>query len=58
MIYVFLTVIALSIVGFIKFKKPALLLTPFMAIFAYIVVQIALVPMGFWETVRMILSFK
>ncbi|MGY4688429.1 hypothetical protein [Salibacterium sp. K-3] len=47
-----------SIVGMIKWKKPLLLTVPFAAMGLYVLVQIILVPLPFWETVQMIIGMR
>ncbi len=41
-----------------KMKKPALLLMPFLAIGTYMVIEIAKVPLPFWETVQLIFGLQ
>ncbi|PYZ95230.1 hypothetical protein CR194_06870 [Salipaludibacillus keqinensis] len=47
-----------TVVLTIKYKKPILLMLPFFAMGAYLVIQIALVPLPFMETVRFIFSLR
>ncbi|MBB5172380.1 hypothetical protein [Texcoconibacillus texcoconensis] len=47
-----------TVVLTIKYKKPILLTLPFFAMGIYLVIQIALVPMPFWDTVRFIFSLQ
>ncbi|SES32298.1 hypothetical protein [Salipaludibacillus aurantiacus] len=42
----------------IKFRKPVLLTLPFLAMGVYLVIQIAMVPMPFMETVRFIFDLR
>jgi hypothetical protein len=41
-----------------RWKKPMMLTIPFAALFVYTVVQIAMVPLGFFETLRFIFSLR
>ncbi|MCA1055125.1 hypothetical protein LCM10_09010 [Rossellomorea aquimaris] len=47
-----------SIVSAIKKKKAVFLVLPFASMFVYFIVQIALVPMPFFETVKFIFSLR
>ncbi|ADC49419.1 hypothetical protein BpOF4_06805 [Alkalihalophilus pseudofirmus OF4] len=58
MLYVFLLITALSIFFAFKMKKPLMLSVPFAAILVYFVFQIAMVPLGFFETVRFIFDLR
>jgi hypothetical protein len=58
MTYIFLTITALSLFFTFRLKKPILLTVPFFSIFIYMIVQIAMVPMGFFETLKFILSLR
>lgn len=58
MFYLFLVVIAVSVFMTIKLKKPGLLAVPLGVLFAFIVIQIAMVPLGFFETVKFIFSLR
>ncbi|MBU8905908.1 hypothetical protein [Desertibacillus haloalkaliphilus] len=58
MIYVFLAITVLSLIFAFKWKKPLLLTAPFALLFAYMIVQIAMVPLGFMETVKFIFSLR
>jgi hypothetical protein len=58
MIYFFLILTALSLFFAFRLKKAILLTLPFASIFIYLIVQIALVPMGFFETIKFILSLR
>ncbi|SDO10847.1 hypothetical protein [Alkalicoccus daliensis] len=52
-------VIALAaVIATIKYRKPLLLTVPFFAMLGFLVVQIAMVPMPFWETVRFVFSLR
>ncbi|MFC5711497.1 hypothetical protein ACFPU1_01740 [Thalassorhabdus alkalitolerans] len=53
-----MTITLLCIVGTIYFKKPLLLTVPFGVIGLYMVVQIAMVPLPFFETMRFIFSLR
>ncbi|WP_169737882.1 hypothetical protein [Alkalihalobacterium bogoriense] len=58
MVYVFLLITIASIIFAFKRKKPLLLSLPFVAIFVYMIVQIILVPMPFFDTVKFIFSLR
>ena len=58
MIYVFLLITLLSVVFAFRLKKPLLLSVPFASIFAYLIVQIAMVPLGFFETLKFIFQLR
>ncbi|WP_385937828.1 hypothetical protein [Thalassorhabdus alkalitolerans] len=58
MLILLLTITLLCIVGTIYFKKPLLLTVPFGVIGLYMVVQIAMVPLPFFETMRFIFSLR
>jgi hypothetical protein len=58
MVYVLLLLIAVSVFFTFKLKKPILLTAPFGALFLFMIVQIAMVPLGFIETFKFILSLK
>ncbi|WP_018923157.1 hypothetical protein [Salsuginibacillus kocurii] len=47
-----------TVVLTIKYKKPIFLMLPFFAMGIYLVIQIAMVPMPFWETVRFIFDLR
>ncbi|MDQ0297840.1 hypothetical protein J2S78_000248 [Salibacterium salarium] len=47
-----------SIIGMIKWKKPLLLTVPFAAMGLYLLVQVIMVPLPFWETVQMIFGLR
>ncbi|QOY37218.1 hypothetical protein AWH56_006185 [Anaerobacillus isosaccharinicus] len=58
MFYLFLLIIAGSVFFTFKLKKPALLAVPIGALFVFVLVQIAMVPLGFFETVKFIFSLR
>ncbi|KHF38753.1 hypothetical protein [Halalkalibacter okhensis] len=58
MLYVFLIILLLSIIFTFRLKKPLLLSVPFVSIFIYLIVQIAMVPLGFFETIRFIMGLR
>lgn len=58
MTYIFLIIIACSLFFTFRLKKLILLTVPFFSIFIYLIVQIAMVPMGFFETLKFILSLR
>ncbi|MCM3760121.1 hypothetical protein M3212_04870 [Alkalihalobacillus oceani] len=58
MLYVFLGVTLLAIILAFRLKNPLILSVPFAAIFLYMIVQIAMVPVGFFETVRFIFGLR
>lgn len=58
MFYGLIILILISIFLFVKRKKASYLLLPVAAMFVYVVVQIALVPMGFFETIKFIFSLR
>jgi hypothetical protein len=47
-----------SIVFAIKKKRAVFLVLPFLTMFVYFIIQIALVPMPFFETVKFIFSLR
>ncbi|WP_175990033.1 hypothetical protein [Bacillus sp. Marseille-Q1617] len=55
---VLLLITGASIVFAIKKKKAVFLVLPFLSMFVYFIVQIALVPMPFFETVKFIFSLR
>ncbi|MDR6225342.1 hypothetical protein JOE21_001340 [Desmospora profundinema] len=55
-LFLFLTVTSLFLAW--KWKKPLLLTIPFFSLFVYTLVQIAMVPMGFFETLKFIFSLR
>ncbi|MDQ0337977.1 hypothetical protein J2S00_000760 [Caldalkalibacillus uzonensis] len=58
MIYLFLMITATCLFLTFKLKKPLLLTVPFLTIFIYVTVQIAMVPLGFFETLKFIMSLR
>jgi hypothetical protein len=58
MIYLFILITVFSLFFTFKLKKPLLLTVPVVSIFIYLIVQIALVPMGFIETLQFIFSLR
>ncbi|WP_332698876.1 hypothetical protein [Halalkalibacter lacteus] len=58
MLYVFLLITLLSIVFAFRLKKPLVMSVPFVSIFAYMLIQIAMVPLGFFETVKFIFGLR
>lgn len=58
MLYVFLTIIALSAFLTLRFKKPQFLLIPVLSLFIYFIVEIALVPAPFFDTLKFIFSLS
>ncbi|MET3507394.1 hypothetical protein [Halalkalibacter oceani] len=58
MLYVFLGITLLSIILAFRLRKPLILSVPFAAIFLYMIVQVAMVPLGFFETVRFIFGLR
>lgn len=58
MVYFFLLLIGVSVFFTFKLKKPSLLAAPFGALFLFMIFQIAMVPLGFIETIKFILSLK
>lgn len=56
--YFFVVIVLLSVFFTFKLKKPGLLLVPIGAMGLYIVVQIAMVPLGFFETLKFIFSLR
>jgi hypothetical protein len=56
--YLFLILTFASMVMAWRWKKPMMLTIPFAALFVYTVVQIAMVPLGFFETLRFIFSLR
>ncbi len=58
MIYVFLAITVLSIFFAFRLKKPLIMSVPFVAIFFFMIVQVAMVPLGFFETVRFIFGLR
>ncbi|WP_179295645.1 hypothetical protein [Bacillus sp. FJAT-45350] len=58
MIYVFLLITVLSLVITFWKKKPIALTAPFVLMGVYMIVQIAMVPLPFFETVKFIFSLR
>ncbi|MCM3714310.1 hypothetical protein M3202_09445 [Alkalihalobacillus oceani] len=58
MLYVFLGITLLAIILAFRLRKPLILSVPFAAIFLYMIVQVAMVPLGFFETVRFIFGLR
>ncbi|QGG48661.1 hypothetical protein [Heliorestis convoluta] len=58
MLYVILLVTIASIFLAVYRKQPLFLGLPFAAIFVHMMVQIAMVPMGFFETLQFIMSLR
>ncbi len=58
MMYVILFIIGLSLFLSLRFKKPHFLLFPILSIFLYFVVEIALVPAPFFDTLKFIFSLS
>jgi hypothetical protein len=58
MTYFFLILTGICLFFTFKLKKPLLLTLPFFSIFVYLIIQIALVPMSFFDTVKFILSLR
>ncbi|ARK32735.1 hypothetical protein [Halalkalibacter krulwichiae] len=58
MIYLFLLITVASLIFAFRLKKPLLLSLPFVSIFAYMIVQIAMVPLGFFETIKFIFQLR
>ncbi len=54
----FWIVVALSIFATVKYRKPQLLTVPLFAMAIFMVIQIAMVPMPFWDTVRFVFSLR
>ncbi len=55
---IILLVTALSIFFTIKKRKPQFLLLPFLALLTVLIVEIALVPAPFFETVKFIFAIR
>ncbi|WP_216829927.1 hypothetical protein [Alkalihalobacterium elongatum] len=58
MIYVFLLITLFSFIFAFRKKKPLFLSVPFATIGVYMIVQVAMVPLPFWETVKFIFSLR
>ncbi|MDE5414721.1 hypothetical protein [Alkalihalobacterium chitinilyticum] len=58
MIYVFLLITLFSFIFAFRKKKPLFLSVPFASIFVYLIVQVIMVPLPFWETVKFIFSLR
>lgn len=58
MFYLFSLIVIVSVFLTVKLKKPGFLAVPLGALFLFVVVQIAMVPLGFFETVRFIFSLR
>jgi hypothetical protein len=54
----FVTIIVASVILAFVRKKPFMLAVPFVAIFGYMVIQIAMVPLGFMETLSFIFGLR
>ncbi|MCT8140128.1 hypothetical protein H1D32_21980 [Anaerobacillus sp. CMMVII] len=58
MFYLFLVIIGVSVFLSFKLKKPSFLAAPIGALVVFIIIQIAMVPLGFFETVKFIFSLR
>jgi hypothetical protein len=58
MFYLFLLIISVSVFFSLKLKKPSLLAVPIGALMLFVIIQIAMVPLGFFETVKFIFSLR
>lgn len=58
MFYIFVLIVILSLFYTFKLKKPLLLTVPFAAMFVYVIAEIAMVPLGFFETIKFIFSLR
>jgi hypothetical protein len=58
MFYVFLLIVLVSVFTTVKYKRPSLLGVPILALVLFIFIQIAMVPLGFFETVKFIFSLR
>ncbi|PSL45766.1 hypothetical protein B0H94_10621 [Salsuginibacillus halophilus] len=58
MLITFWVITLVMIVVTIKYKKPVFLLVPFGLLFGMLLVQIAMVPMPFWDTVEFIFNLR
>ncbi|WP_147805220.1 hypothetical protein [Alkalicoccus halolimnae] len=54
----FWIVALLTVAATIKYRKPMLLTVPFFAMIGFLFVQVAMVPMPFWDTVRFVFSLR
>ncbi len=58
MLYLFLFIILVSLFLTIKLKKGYYLCVPLVSLFIYFFIQVAMVPMGFKETLTFIMSLR
>lgn len=58
MFYAILLITVLSLVIGLWKKKPYLLLTPFLMMFAYFAYEVIRVPMPLWDTIKFIFSLR
>ncbi|WP_192807192.1 hypothetical protein [Caldalkalibacillus thermarum] len=58
MVYIFVCIALISFVLAFKYKKPFILATPFVLFALYFLWQVAMVPLGFMETMRFIFSLR
>ncbi|MFC4737699.1 hypothetical protein ACFO4L_13930 [Bacillus daqingensis] len=58
MLILFWTLALAAVIGTIRYKKPLLLTVPFFAIIGFVFVQVAMVPMPFWDTLKFIFSMR
>ncbi|OEF95860.1 hypothetical protein BHF68_10720 [Desulfuribacillus alkaliarsenatis] len=56
--YLFVSIAIICLYFAIRKQKPLLLTVPFFTMFVYVIAQIAMVPLGFFETIQLILSLK
>jgi hypothetical protein len=58
MMYGLVFITLLSVIGAVWKKKPILLTTPFALLGIYLIIQVAMVPLPFWDTVKFIFSLR
>ncbi|WP_019153933.1 hypothetical protein [Robertmurraya massiliosenegalensis] len=56
--YLFVTVTAICLILALRKKKPIFLVIPFLSMIVYFIIQVALVPLPFIETVKFIFSLN
>ncbi|OEH93333.1 hypothetical protein [Bacillus solimangrovi] len=57
-VVLFAAITIFSVVFGLKLQKLYLLAMPFVALFVYMVIKIAMVPLPFWETVQLIFDLQ
>ncbi|MFC0525616.1 hypothetical protein ACFFGV_18695 [Pontibacillus salicampi] len=47
-----------SVITAMRKRKPIIFVVPFAAVFTFMVIKVALVPLPFWETVQFIFNLR